>query len=65
MLNSQKLDGSWETYSIMRIPLHSNLEPWKDNRMWRDDIKDQNRLFTTATCLKTLNDYKKIKYSRN
>ncbi|MBS3141326.1 terpene cyclase/mutase family protein [Candidatus Woesearchaeota archaeon] len=54
----QKDDGSWESYPILRFPLPSNTEPWKNSDRWRKDSKDQNRLFTTATCLNVLSKTK-------
>jgi hypothetical protein len=53
-------DGSWDVYPILRFPFPNNKEPWKDQSRWREDASDQNRVFTTAACLKTLNDYQKI-----
>ena len=50
----QKEDGSWESYTILRFPNPSNREPWVDATRWRDDSKDQNSLFTTATILASL-----------
>jgi|SRR3989344_377942 len=60
LLNLQQEDGSWRTYPILRFPMPSNLEPWKDASRWREETKDQNRFFTTATCLQTLVEYKKV-----
>ncbi len=47
----QKEDGSWESYPILRFPNPGNREPWVDAGRWREDVKDQNSLFTTATIL--------------
>ena len=58
LLDLQQSDGSWETYPILRFPLPSNLEPWNDSKGWREETKDQNRVFTTATCLQTLSQYR-------
>jgi len=57
LLDLQQKDGSWRTYPILRFPLPSNLEPWNDSSRWREEAKDQNRMFTTATCLQTLSQY--------
>lgn len=57
LLDLQQKDGSWGTYPILRFPLPSNLEPWNDSSRWREESKDQNRVFTTATCLQTLSQY--------
>lgn len=51
-------DGSWNTEPILRFPLPANAEPWTDPSRWRKDASDQNRIFTTATCLKALSDYR-------
>lgn len=59
LLDLQQEDGSWRTYPILRFPLPSNLEPWRDSGRWREESKDQNRVFTTATCLQTLSQYQK------
>lgn len=48
-------DGSWNTIPILRFPLPSNTNPWEDQSRWREDSKDQNRIFTTSTCIKALN----------
>src|SRR3989344_6726470 len=58
LLNLQKEDGGWESHPILRVPSFSNLRPWEDSSRWREDISDQNRIFTTATCLETIFDYK-------
>lgn len=60
LLDLQEDDGSWKSYPILRFPLHSNTEPWKDASRWREDAKDKNRIFTTATCLQTLSLYKNM-----
>lgn len=59
IISAQKEDGSWETYPKLRFPHPSNTNPSENPKRWRDDVRDQNRLFTTATCLKALSDYKK------
>jgi sporulenol synthase len=61
LLESQKEDGSWESRPLIRVPFFSNIEPWKDQLRLRDDMNDQNRIFTTATCLETLVLYRKLK----
>lgn len=59
LVQTQQTDGSWSADPILRFPSPDNLVPWNDTSRWREDIKDQNRLFTTSTCLKTLFDYKR------
>ncbi len=54
LLDLQEEDGSWKSYPILRFPSHSNTEPWKDASRWREEMKDQNGLFTTAACLQAL-----------
>lgn len=54
IVDSQRKDGSWESYPILRFPSPRNQEPWNDLQRWRDDATDQNRLFTTATILSRL-----------
>jgi len=58
LIEFQREDGSWNTTPILRFPLPSNKEPWKDNSKWREDAKDQNRIFTTSTCIRALSCYK-------
>lgn len=65
LLKLQKEDGSWETLPILQVPWFSNLSPWKDSHRWRGDIKDQNRIFTTATCLETLFGYQEQQKMQN
>ncbi|MBU1020397.1 MAG: terpene cyclase/mutase family protein [Firmicutes bacterium] len=60
LLSSQRKDGSWNSYDILRFPSHSNTEPWVNKSRWREDAKDQNRLLTTSTCIRALSDYKTI-----
>lgn len=50
----QSDDGSWQNHPVLRVPLPSNLEPWKNDQMLRKNLTDQNLLFTTATCLSAL-----------
>lgn len=57
LLDSQEEDGSWPSYPILRFPLPSNTEPWKDETRWRENSQDQNRIFTTAACLRALSQY--------
>ncbi|MBI2548369.1 terpene cyclase/mutase family protein [Candidatus Woesearchaeota archaeon] len=51
-------DWSWNTQPILRFPSPMNAEPWTYPSCWREDASDQNRIFTTATCLKALSDYR-------
>ncbi len=57
LINMQRMDGSWENHSILRVPSPSNTKPWEDMSRWREDIRDQERIFTTATCLEALAKY--------
>ena len=56
LLSNQLEDGSWESFPIMTIP-----KPWEENQMdnpiERPATKDTNRIFTTATVLKSLSRY--------
>ena len=65
LLRSQLSDGSWKSNHILRIPYPFIKEPWIQD-CWRTDgkainaaIKDQNRLYTTATVLSALTELKK------
>lgn len=57
LITTQQLDGSWTSHPILRFPMPWDTKPWKTTQRWREDGKDQNRLFTTATCLKALSTY--------
>lgn len=57
---SQRTDGSWGTCPILRIPSSEVVECESDT-VWRTDalgtgvvVRDQHRLYTTATCLAAL-----------
>ena len=56
LLELQSEDGSWNTVPILRFPHPSNTQPWEDKKRWRKDSNDQNRIFTTSTCIKALNN---------
>lgn len=65
LLNNQLADGSWNSNHILKIPYPSMKEPWTQNN-WKTDgrainaiIKDQKRLYTTATVLSALLELKK------
>jgi squalene cyclase len=56
----QEPDGAWPSHPMMRIAPPGVAEP-DDHRSWRSDalgtgvvIRDQHRLFTTATCVAAL-----------
>lgn len=65
LLNEQWPDGSWQTSARLRIPSPDEQYPdrvkkWNYNTFGGGSIrKDQNRLFTTATVLNALNQYRK------
>jgi len=65
LLTHQRYDGSWDSGYILRIPHPSMKEPWKESSWKRDGraitavIKDQRRLFTTATVFTALSEFKK------
>ncbi|RLG15417.1 MAG: hypothetical protein DRN71_01360 [Candidatus Nanohalarchaeota archaeon] len=59
LLSSQRDDGSWNTTPILQFPLPSNTQPWHHSNRWREDARDQNRIFTTSSCIKALNEYQK------
>lgn len=59
LLASQMADGSWATQPKLQFPIPGNKEPWNNPERWREDTRDQNRIFTTSTCLKALSDYRK------
>lgn len=65
LLARQRADGSWGEHHILRIPHPSAKEPWKQSE-WKEDgmainsaIKDQRRLYTTATVFAALSEFKK------
>ena len=60
LIDSQEEDGSWKDFPILRVPAFPNLKPWEDSSRWRREISDQNRIFTTATCLETLCNHHSI-----
>lgn len=62
LLAQQKTDGSWASVPILRIPHPYEQNP-EDTMPWRIDglgtgvlIRDQSRLFTTATVFKALTE---------
>lgn len=59
LLSSQRDDGSWDTTPILQFPLPSNIQPWYYSNRWRDDARDQNRIFTTSSCIKALSEYQR------
>ncbi len=66
LLAHQRSDGSWPAVPILRIPEPHVTEPWAQSR-WSTDrkrmgiiIPDQNRVFTTATCLSALAEYQRL-----
>lgn len=59
LLSSQREDGSWDTTPILQFPLPSNIQPWHDSDRWREDARDQNRIFTTSSCIKALSGYQR------
>jgi squalene cyclase len=63
LLTDQLPDGSWSAHHILRIPHPSTTEPWKQS-YWKPDgkainavIKDQRRLYTTATVFTALSEF--------
>jgi squalene-hopene/tetraprenyl-beta-curcumene cyclase len=63
LLDHQLSDGSWSSNHILRIPHPSKIDPWNQT-IWKQDgkainasIKDQNRLFTTATVFSALSEF--------
>jgi len=60
LLEMQRKDGSWKSPEILQFPLPPNTEPWNDQRRIREDLYDQKRIFTTATCLMGLARFKGI-----
>ncbi|MAE13174.1 hypothetical protein CMO92_01295 [Candidatus Woesearchaeota archaeon] len=59
LLSSQRKDGSWDTRPILQFPLPSNMQPWYDSNRWREDARDQNRIFTTSSCIKALHEFQR------
>jgi len=63
LLSRQLADGSWASNHILRIPHPSVKEPWRQARWKRDGraidavIRDQRRLFTTATALSAISRF--------
>ena len=63
LLDRQLADGSWSSNHILRIPYPWTKEPWNQS-FWKEDgkainavIKDQRRLYTTATVFAALKEY--------
>lgn len=65
LIDSQNADGSWNSKPILKIPHPSNTAPWSDKSAWREEIVDQNRLFTTATAYSALKNYVNQKYDKH
>ena len=67
LLNFQGADGSLDSGPIMRVPEGNDKEPW-NNKHWKLDspngvnilVRDQNRLFTTATVLAAFADFLRL-----
>jgi squalene cyclase len=65
LLTRQQTDGSWNSHHILRIPHPSVKEPWKQSDWKRDGrainavIRDHRRLYTTATVLIALSDFRR------
>ena len=57
LVELQREDGSWNTSPILQFPMPSDKEPWNSSERWREDAKDQNRIFTTSTCAKALSKF--------
>ncbi|HKT21194.1 MAG TPA: prenyltransferase/squalene oxidase repeat-containing protein, partial [Nitrososphaerales archaeon] len=63
LLATQLEDGSWGEHHILRIPHPSAKEPWTqtdwtiDGKAINAAIRDQRRLYTTATVFKALSEY--------
>jgi len=60
LLADQLTDGSWNSHHMLRIPHPATKEPWKQ-LVWNPDgkainavIRDQRRLYTTATAFTAL-----------
>lgn len=51
LIDIQNRDGSWKSPEMLQFPLPPNTSPWTDQRRIREDLYDQKRIFTTATCL--------------
>ncbi len=65
LLGHQLVDGSWVSNHILRIPYPWSKDPWNQQH-WKVDgravsavIQDHRRLFTAATVLSALSQYKK------
>lgn len=56
LVKAQQRDGSWKAKPILRLPWPDNSKPWINPKRKKEDLEDQNRFFTTATCLGALND---------
>jgi prenyltransferase beta subunit len=64
LLNHQLEDGSWPSGYLLRIPLPSMKEPWKQSswncggRAINAVISDHRQLFSTATAFSALSEYR-------
>jgi squalene cyclase len=61
LLKNQLADGSWKAFPFMTIPT-----PWDETQIntpkLLEAVADDNRIFTTATILKTLSKFYKLTY---
>lgn len=53
LVDGQAEDGSWPSEPILRVTRHSSFQPWQDEEAG-DLHADHNRLFTSATALRSL-----------
>ncbi len=65
LLQKQVGNGSWRSYAILRVPHPWVLCPWKEQHSEGNEgtgiiVRDQHRLFTTATVLVALLAYRAV-----
>ncbi len=60
LMRHQQADGGWANVPVMRMPRLDEHEPWKDPEgcLLIPVLTDRNRLFTTATVLHALVDWR-------
>ncbi len=65
LLGCQSPDGGWESHHTLRIPHPSSIDPWNQPG-WNEDgravgaaIRDQRRLYTTATVFCALSEFER------
>ncbi len=65
LIDRQEEDGGWASQAILRVPKPNDMHPWNSTRWEKGStgvgilVRDQHRLFTTATVLGALGAYRR------